>query len=105
MRAAIMRNARPSKNQNPSVIRIKTNGKGANSTREGYTGAEQMSIEQALTKTRGGFLARLFGRGEEKLTASTSVVSCMPSRNPSTSAAANRPRNASPNGLRSQRVW
>ena len=28
-----------------------------------------MSIEQALTKTRGGFLARLFGRGEEKLTA------------------------------------
>ena len=27
-----------------------------------------MSIEQALVKTRGGFLARLFGRGEEKLT-------------------------------------
>ena len=28
-----------------------------------------MSIEQALAKTRGGFLSRLFGRGEEKLTA------------------------------------
>ena len=28
-----------------------------------------MSIEKALAKTRGGFLARLFGRGEEKLTA------------------------------------
>ena len=28
-----------------------------------------MSIDQALAKTRGGFFARLFGRGEEKLTA------------------------------------
>src|SRR6267143_1472506 len=28
-----------------------------------------MSIDQALAKTRGGFLARLFGRGEQPLTA------------------------------------
>src|SRR5439155_34789 len=28
-----------------------------------------MSIEQALAKTRGGLLSRLFGRGDEKLTA------------------------------------
>src|SRR5438552_13480700 len=28
-----------------------------------------MSIDQALAKTRGGFFGRLFGRGEEKLTA------------------------------------
>src|SRR5438128_2010457 len=27
-----------------------------------------MSIDQALTKTRGGFLARLFGKGEEQIT-------------------------------------
>ena len=38
--------------------------------------------------------------GVEKLTASTSVVSCVPSRRPCTSAAANRPRYASANGLR-----
>src|SRR2546421_8918113 len=28
-----------------------------------------MSIDQALAKTRGGFLSRLFGRGEQALTA------------------------------------
>ena len=28
-----------------------------------------MSIDKALAKTRGGFLSRLFGRGDEKLTA------------------------------------
>src|SRR3954471_12089805 len=28
-----------------------------------------MSIDQALAKTRGGFLGRLFGRGEQSLTA------------------------------------
>jgi len=28
-----------------------------------------MSIDQALAKTRGGFLSRLFGRGEQSLTA------------------------------------